>query len=143
MHTLFTLPAEPHVPGQNSRPDEAIFAAVKAAFGPDYVGQPEHSDPFRCGLVAFDAGYYWEAHELWEAVWLRLPPASRARHVMQGLIQLANAGLKHRMNRPDAAQKALARADYAIIEGLRGCEGLVMGLHANDIALRRDAVSAL
>lgn len=42
----------------------------------------------------FAAGYYWEAHEVWEALWKRLPEDSVQRRLVQGWIKLAAAGVK-------------------------------------------------
>ena len=57
-----------------------------------------------------------------------LPPASAERHLLQGLIQLANGGLKARMGRENAARRIAALADTALREAfLQGQEGL-MGL---------------
>jgi hypothetical protein len=39
-------------------------------------------------------GYWWEAHEVWELPWRAQPRDSAARHLLQGLIQLAAAHVK-------------------------------------------------
>lgn len=51
---------------------------------------------FRYGADLYNAGFYWEAHEVWEPVWMALPPNSRERIACQALIQAANACLKLR-----------------------------------------------
>ncbi|MGR3793095.1 DUF309 domain-containing protein [Vannielia sp. SX4] len=98
-----TLAADPrpdyaYVPGQNPRHPEGAFDAIRASAETDPLG----SDALRIGLDWIDAGFYWEAHEVLEPVWLVLPDGPD-RVGMQALIQLANAGLKARMNRPSAA----------------------------------------
>jgi uncharacterized protein len=45
------------------------------------------------GLIFFDAGRYFDAHEAWEALWKATPPGP-ARLFYQGLIQGA-VGLHH------------------------------------------------
>ncbi len=57
---------------------------------------------FRYGIDLFNAGFYWEAHETWEPVWMALPPNSRERIACQALIQAANACLKLRFGRAKA-----------------------------------------
>lgn len=57
---------------------------------------------FRYGADLFNAGFFWEAHEVWEPVWMALPPNSRARQGCQALIQAANACLKLRFGRAKA-----------------------------------------
>lgn len=44
---------------------------------------------FHRGVRLFNQGRFWEAHEAWEAVWLRHP--EDGRFFIQGLIQLAAA----------------------------------------------------
>lgn len=98
---MIALPPVPHFPGRTPRPDPTLFA-------------PLHGDleaAFHAGLAAFAARYYWEAHECWEPVWMAQPPASAGRHLVRGLIQLANAGLKRRMGREAAAARILGLAD--------------------------------
>ncbi|MFT6397973.1 MAG: hypothetical protein ACJAYU_002728 [Bradymonadia bacterium] len=47
----------------------------------------------------FDAGYYWEAHEAWEAVWLAAGRAGSEAELMQGLIKWAALAIKVRQDR--------------------------------------------
>lgn len=140
---LITLPPVPHWPGRTARPDEAVFRAAKDdladRFSPSDLAA---SVAFQAGFEAFNAGYFWEAHELWEAVWMQLAPACRERWLLQGLIQLANAGLKHRMGRAAAVTKILPKADAALSEAFRGTGGALMGVdHRACLALRAQAAS--
>jgi uncharacterized protein len=48
--------------------------------------EEEHLDR---GILLFNAGKFWEAHEVWEAIWQQRPEDSR--FFVQGLIQLAAA----------------------------------------------------
>ncbi len=52
---------------------------------------------YRMGLDLFNHGYYWEAHELWEALWHAYGRRGAAACFLQGLIHLAAAGVKVRM----------------------------------------------
>lgn len=125
---MIALPPEPHFPGRNPRPDPGTFA-------------PLHGDPeaaFHAGLAAFARRYYWEAHECWEPVWMAQPPASAGRHLLRGLIQLANAGLKRRMGRDAAATRILALAEGH----LREVRGMPFGLSAAAAAAMRAQVVA-
>ena len=81
-----------------------------AARAPD-VTEPDtwrDNAPYLLGVRLYAAGFFWEAHEVWEPVWMRARPNSRERALLQGLIQLANAGLKAALGRPNAARR-LAR----------------------------------
>ena len=48
------------------------------------------------GIEQYNAGYFFEAHETWEELWLQSPPPFR--EFLQGLIQLA-AAFVHLMRR--------------------------------------------
>jgi predicted metal-dependent hydrolase len=91
---------------------------------------------FRDGFRYLEAGYYWEAHEAWEPVWQALPPNSAARQFVQGVIQLANAELKLRMQRPSAAARLCAIAARHLAEARRGASPRIMGVDAERVAAR-------
>jgi len=124
---LLALPPRPYLPGQTERPDEAIFEPLKEGLSPDMAPEAlAQSAAFVGGQQAFAQGYFWEAHELWEAVWMVLPPASAERHLLRGLIQLANGGLKARMGRENAARRIAALAEAALREAfLQGQDRLM------------------
>jgi uncharacterized protein len=63
---------------------------------------------FGCDL--FNLGFWWEAHEAWEAVWKALPRDSVQARFMQALIQIAAACLQVEAERVDGAARALQRA---------------------------------
>lgn len=60
----------------------------------------------------FDAGYYWEAHEAWEALWkLALPVDSSAADFLKALIKLAAAAVKAREGRIAGVRRHAQRAE--------------------------------
>ena len=72
-----------------------------------------------------------------------LPPASAERHLLQGLIQLANAGLKARMGRRAAALRILDLADAAFREAfLHAREDFLMGLSRSKVEELKEHASA-
>lgn len=91
------------MPGQNARhPDDAfdaLTATARPGMTPEALAQ---SDAWKAGWQYLETGFFWEAHELFEPVWMALPPNSRERTFVQGAIQIANAALKARMGRPRA-----------------------------------------
>ncbi|QFT58718.1 hypothetical protein FIU94_07765 [Sulfitobacter sp. THAF37] len=122
------LPPHAYVPGQTPRHPEDLFDPVKASVtGEVPVAELHRTEAWRAGRAYFEAGYYWECHEVLEAVWMRTPEGSQERDITQALIQLANARLKITMRRPRAAWRLcnmvaghLARCDAdALILGLR------------------------
>ncbi len=73
------------------------------------------SEPLLYGVDLFNHGYYWEAHETWEALW-RVATAARVNEwpanadFFKGLIKLAAAGVKAREGRPIGTRRHAARA---------------------------------
>ncbi len=51
---------------------------------------------FLRGAELFNAGYYWEAHEVWEEVWHAYGRRGLEADVVKALIKLAAAGVKVR-----------------------------------------------
>jgi uncharacterized protein len=63
---------------------------------------------FACDL--FNYGYYWEAHELWEAVWKACGRRGTTADMLKGLIKLAAAGVKAREGRAVGVRRHAKRA---------------------------------
>ncbi len=65
------------------------------------------------GLELFNAGYYWEAHEAWEALWHAAGRKGTTATFLKGLIRLAAAGVKVREGIPrGVVSHAGAAADF-------------------------------
>jgi len=97
-------PAYSYVPGFNQRHSEDAFDSVKAGISAAMsVDELAECSAFQHGLLYLNGGYYWEAHEVFEPVWMSLPADSDEKRFVQALIQVANACLKHRMQRPNAS----------------------------------------
>ena len=99
----FRVPSHAYVPGETPRHPEGSFdrltETARSGMTPAALAA---SDAWRAGWQFLRQGYFWEAHELFEPVWMALLPNSRERAMVQGAIQLANAALKARMGRPRA-----------------------------------------
>ena len=121
------------MPGLNARHPEEWFDPIKAGIAGS--GDPaalQDSDAWKAGLAYLDEGYFWECHEVLEAVWLQTPDGSAEREMVQAIIQLANARLKLRMDRPRAAARlcAMVRAHLDRCPGARD----ILGLMAAEVA---------
>ncbi len=102
----FDWPPYAYVPTRNARHPKGAFDGLIASVGPDVpTAALHHTAAFRAGMAYLKAGYYWEAHEVFEPIWMAAPPGSAERLVAQILIQIANARLKHAMQRPKAAAR--------------------------------------
>ena len=123
------LPAHAYVPGQSARHPEGAFDAMRDAAPLVTRSEEAASNPaWRYGLRLFAGGWFWECHEVLEAVWMNAPPNSRERALVQAVIQLANAALKARMGQERATARLCARARELAAEAA-GPEGAaVMGV---------------
>lgn len=138
-------PDHAYVPGMNARHPEGMFDAIRATARQDMpVGMLLRCDAFHIGIEYVAKGYYWEAHEVLEAVWLALPANSLERFGVQGIIQLANAHLKMRMKRPkaarrlcDIAENLLNKADEGDSQ-LPGVEGYLQQISNLRVMLTQD-----
>jgi len=101
---VIPLPTHIYIPGLTIRHPEGAFDLIRETatdgMTPEQLAQ---SDAFCTGLRFIRAGYFWEAHEVLEPVWMVLPSPSVERDFVQGLIQIANGLLKIKMDRQKAA----------------------------------------
>lgn len=58
----------------------------------------------------FNSGYYWEAHEAWEAIWHAFGRGGAEADFVKGLIKLAAAGVKAREGNATGVQRHARRA---------------------------------
>ena len=92
--------------------------------------------PWLYGTRLFKSGFFWEAHEVWEAVWLRAAPNSRERFLLQGMIHLTNAFLKQKCGQVKAAQRLKTLAEECFVRAFQGAKGLsVMGVDFQEVEL--------
>jgi hypothetical protein len=128
------MPSHAYVPGRTARHDERVFDTLHASVRPGMtVAELGRSAAFRAGLEYYARGYFWEAHEALEPVWMALPEGSADRARVQALIQLANAALKQAMGRPNATLRLCAR----VMTHLDASDGASLPIDAD--WLRREA----
>lgn len=130
-----TLPPYAYVPGQTPRHDSVIFVdlhrSVRAGMTIDEL---QSSAAFDAGRRFLQAGFYWEAHEAFEPVWMQLAPGSCERSLVQALIQIANAALKARMNRPRAVRRLCDIAQDHLNAAGAGGGAQLMGVEFDQMA---------
>ena len=68
------------------------------------------SPAFLRGVELFNAGYYWEAHEVWEGLWHAYGRHGAAADVLKALIKLAAAGVKVREGQEHGVRTHAGRA---------------------------------
>jgi len=122
-------PSHAYVPGQTQRHPEGTFAEICETARPgNDVEALVRSKAWCCGLEWLSKSFFWEAHEVFEPVWMSLPQKSPERQLVQALIQLANAGLKAKMGRPKATTRLLNMAEEHLSACRAGGAEVLMGL---------------
>jgi hypothetical protein len=119
------LPRWAHLPGVEAAADHETLAMAKALVPARFNGfVPARHPALRYGLSLNDAGFFWESHEILEAVWAAAPQGGRERILLRACIQIANANLKLRMDKPHAALRLFGEALAELNElGVRKATG--------------------
>jgi uncharacterized protein len=110
-----SLPPYTYVPGgpwphPTASPKGHSWGLENTPVSPIMTDRWESSRPYLRGIELFNAGYYWEAHESWEALWHAHGRRGATAGVLQGLIKLAAAGVKIRERRPGGVCTLASRA---------------------------------
>lgn len=105
------LPRWAYVPGVESDADHDTLWQAKALVPPAFRGfVPARHPALRYGIALNDHGFYWESNQILEAVWAAAPSGGRERILLRACIQIANANLRLRMQKPHAAARLLGEA---------------------------------
>lgn len=67
-------------------------------------------DAYGTGVLAFNTGQYYEAHEHWERVWILTAKNDPERRRLQALIQIAAGAHKFRLGVPSGTKKLFRKA---------------------------------
>src|SRR5580704_17466415 len=110
---VLPLPGWAYVPGEtaDTEPDHQALWQAKALLPSQFFGfVPARHPALRYGVALNDGGYFWESQEVLEAVWAAAPQGGRERILLRACIQVANANLRLRMDKPRAAARLLGEA---------------------------------
>lgn len=107
------FPAYAYVPGRALHPASSE-GHLAGRFEPpgsmiDGVGPTDDAAWLR-GIDLFNHGYYWEAHEVWEAAWKACGKQGVVADFIKALIKLAACGVKVREGRPVGVKRHAAAA---------------------------------
>jgi Domain of unknown function (DUF309) len=105
------LPGWSYVPGETDEADHDTLWQAKSLVPSrfrDFV--PARHPALRYAIALNDAGYFWEAQEVLEALWAAAPQGGRERILLRACTQIANANLKLRMQKPRVAARQLREA---------------------------------
>jgi hypothetical protein len=113
------LPPYAYVPG--------LFPHPQSDPAGHHHTHPVAVDPterFAWGVSLFNQGFYWEAHEVWESLWLERGRSGPEADFLKGLIRLAACGVKHREQRADGVADHAQGAARLFQRSGQDCFGL-------------------
>ena len=117
MADRFFTPDHAYIPGQNHRHPDDLFDPIKEDINPNLAPlELINSKAMAHGLFYLEQGFYWEAHEVLEPIWLALESHPMERQLVQALIQIANGLLKLEMGQPKAATRLSAIAHDLVVK---------------------------
>lgn len=108
------LPPYSYVPGQSPHPLSDPRGHSFGRHEPPVAALDEatwrQNETWLYAIDLFNHGYYWEAHEAWEALWHAAGRKGPTADFLKGLIKLAAAGVKAREGRPPGVRRHALRA---------------------------------
>jgi predicted metal-dependent hydrolase len=137
------LPAYAYTPGLTPHPlrDPAGHSFAVAGTPPP-CPPPEkwrEDASWLYGVDLYNHGYFWEAHETWETCWWSVAASPPHRDLVQGLIQLAAACLRRRMEPSRGGLSVGQRALIKLERARKQLGGETMGLDLDGFADRARA----
>jgi hypothetical protein len=95
------------------------------------------------GIILFNAGYYWEAHECWEALWHAHGRCGPTADLLKGLIKLAAAGVKVRQRQRRGVVTHARRAAACLAAAAERGGRFQLGLDLEEWIGHAEAVAAV
>jgi hypothetical protein len=128
------FPPYSYVPGgpwphPKSHPRGHAYHTEAADVPPIDPARWQESEAYLEGFRFFDAGYYWESHEVWEGLWHAAGRQGPVADMLKALIKLAAAGVKIRERRPGGVVTHAERAANILRELNRNVGAEFMGQH--------------
>ena len=129
------LPPYSYVPGKFPHPlrdpQGHSFGHQEPTISTSQIASWDKCESYLWGIDLFNYGYYWEAHEAWEALWHAVGRSGTTADFCKGLIKLAAAGVKAREGRTAGVERHALRAKQlfdAVAAQLDNREQRFMGL---------------
>ena len=134
------LPPYAYVPGRHPHPTRDVrghsYGKPPTPTGPADLQDWCSCSAYLLGIDLFNHGYYWEAHEAWEALWRGVGSRGPNADFLKGLIALAAAGVKAGEGNSHGIIRHAGRAATLFSEVLRSLEAddrRLMGLALDDL----------
>ena len=115
-------------PHPRGTPGGHSFGRVEPKADPVVHDAWERSGVYLRGVALFNAGYYWEAHEAWEALWHAHGRKGPKADLLKALIKLAAAGVKVREGQIHGVVTHARRASALFAASRLEAGGMQLGL---------------
>lgn len=89
-------------------------------------GNWSESETYRYAVDLFNYGFYWEAHEVWESLWIAAGRTGTLADFLKGLIKLAAAGVKELEGNSVGVQRHRTRS-IELLEGVHATSSSYCG----------------
>ncbi|MEW4488022.1 DUF309 domain-containing protein [Thalassoglobus sp. JC818] len=102
-----SLPPYTYIPGKTPHP---ISDPAGHMYGTSDAIEDDHKSMFDRAVELFNNGYYWEAHEAWEQVWMAHNKKGPQADFIKALIKLSACGVKCLEGNRTGAERHLRRS---------------------------------
>jgi predicted metal-dependent hydrolase len=128
-YTSLQFPKQKFLPGQGqAHPDKLLPEVLQTANHRCFSAETwKFSQPYLYAIDLFNAGYWWEAHEILEMLWNETGRRSETAEFLQGLIQICAALLKKSQSVPAGALRLKKKG----ILHLSPRKGTYLGIETN------------
>jgi uncharacterized protein len=136
----------PYMPGTGHEPPRVHFEDIKLTIPNRVDADALQSSPaLDFARQLYTARYFWEAHEVLDALARAALPNGKPHHMLHGLMNLASACLKVRQRQPNAAARHVREAERLLaaahglevpldLDGLKDqCEGFRTAIQTGDV----------
>ncbi len=127
-YTELPLPGRKYIPGLGIHPEKHPQGSQVPDLSLDEVSFTDNSwkrsRRYLYGIDLFNAGYWWEAHEVLEELWIQCGRTTQVARFLQGIIQVSAALLKFSISNPRGAKRLKSRA----LEKLELHSGVFLGI---------------
>jgi len=132
-YTEFPLPSRKYIPGQGIHPDRHPQGSHIPEIPPEdkefTMDNWQYCQRYLYAIDLFNAGYWWEAHEVLEELWVESGRTTEIARFLQGVIQVSAALLKVTISNPRGAIRLAERG----IRKLRSQTGVYLGINIHDL----------
>src|SRR5262245_55083897 len=130
------LPPYSYVPGLNPHPTSDprghSFGLHEPRADPLDESSFRSNATYLYAIDLFNHGFYWEAHDAWEALWHAAGRHGRTADFLKGLIKLAAAGVKAREGRAAGIKQHATRAEE-LFRSVAAANNRMFGLRVQEL----------